>query len=220
MVAHGDDLKAQTALDLLNERKKNAKKELSNLSDEELKRIISEESDTKAVDIIGGEIGEKADEQIIALGISRMKHFEQIRAILDKSDFQQIGANNFIKKSGVKKIQNAMRFSVRIMDIKIIEKEWVNAGMTGSPKTPGKEIIVIVTARASRPRLRLSDNMGHTLESLEEFVEETASCSNKELAENKHQSYSFHNILSTASTRATNRAIMNLAKGDVSVEEL
>lgn len=222
MVEHGDDLKAQTALELLAKRKRETQKEMSKLSDEELERVVSEESASKAITILGGKAGESADEQIVALGISRMKNFEQIKAILDKSDFQKIGQVDFIKKSGVKKIQNAMRFSVRVMDVKVIEKEWSTGeiGIMSAAKSFGKEIIVIVTARASRPKFKMSDGLGHTLESMEEYVEATASCSNKELADNKHQPYSFHNILATAETRATNRAIMNLAKGDVSIEEL
>ena len=146
---------------------------------------------------------------------------EAKKKLLNESDFQKIGQVDFIKKSGVKKLQNAFHISVDIVETRIERIEWNQKYDPSDRSAPrnGIEIYAIVRARARRPKFRLIKN-GATLESLDEYVEAVASCSNKELAENKHQGYSIHNIIATAETRASNRAVMNLLKGDVSLEEL
>ncbi len=138
--------------------------------------------------------------------------------LLDEKDFQRIGNSDFIKKSGVKKLQNAFHISVDIISTEIKQLVWIQ-GVDKSTPSKGREIIVMVKARARRPKFRIMKK-GVILESIDETVEAVGACSNKELLDNKHQAYSFHNIVATAETRATGRAVMNLIKGDVTLDEM
>ncbi|MHB1764747.1 MAG: hypothetical protein ACYCS1_04310 [Gammaproteobacteria bacterium] len=141
--------------------------------------------------------------------------------LLAKEDYQKIGQRDFIKKSGVKKLQNAFNISVEIVgEPVIIERNWENTMPSPTPHHPTKETVVIVRARAVRKFLVNDKNTGRSVEIIGDSVEEYGSCSDRELLENKKQGYKFHNIIATAMTRASNRAIMNLLGGEVTFEEI
>jgi len=139
------------------------------------------------------------------------------KTILAKNDYQAIGAKSFIKKSGVKKLAMAMGISVEIVDRTMSETTWgstiestIYQSKTGSKAVntsgKGKEILWSVRARATR-----RDGV---------FCEALAVCSNYELAVKKGQDYNPQNILGTAETRASDRAVMNLLGGEVTFEEI
>ena len=133
--------------------------------------------------------------------------------ILSATDYQDIGSKKFIKKSGVKKLALAMGISVEIVDRVMSETAWsdkaesiVSNGRTVNTSGIGKEVLWSVRARATR-----RDGV---------FCEALAVCSNYELAQKKGQAYNPQNILGTAETRASDRAVMNLLGGEVTFEEI
>lgn len=150
-----------------------------------------------------------------ANAVAKMRWFNKAKKdLVFESDYQKIGDKDFMKKSGVKKLAMAFGISVEVRETWTVEKEWSNdvvsilsdknrnVAVTGK----GKELIIMVRARAT--------NKAGV------YCEAIASCSNYELAQKKGQAYNFHNIASTAETRATNRCIMNLLGGEVTAEEV
>jgi len=159
--------------------------------------------------------------------VTKFKWLEKAKKeLLNESDFQDIGGKKFIKKTGAKKLASAFHISTEILDVREVIHDWGNNAQyitsnrnRNIPETGiGKEIIVIVKARAVKKALIKKDNQ--TIELELDSCEAMASCSNYELAQKKGQDYNYHNILATAETRATNRAILNLLGGDVSAEEI
>ena len=84
----------------------------------------------------------------------------------------------------------------------------------------GKELIIKVKARAERRIMITDKETGKTFDVVVDTVEEVGACSTTELATKKGQAYNYHTALTTASTRATNRAIMNCIGGSVTAEEV
>ena len=167
----------------------------------------------------------QAEKEWFEENVAKSRWLEKAKlGILGVEDFQNIGGKKFIKKSGVKKLANAFHISVSILKK---EEHIIDWGSTpqktdkGVIMTPaGKELIIEVTARAER-RLMITDNTtGKTYDVVVDVVEETAACSSTELATKKGQAYNYHNILTTACTRATDRAIMNCIGGSVTAEEV
>lgn len=161
--------------------------------------------------------------------------------IIGKEDKQKIGNNFFIKKSGWRKIATAFNVSVSVAE-KEIKRE---------PIAEGFELIhVIVTAEASAPNGKSVSAMGACSSNESNFlrtlnVDEDASIeeAGKEASKfvpaskvpsdvvvyvdgrwrmiKRDSELSIHDILTTASTRAKNRAISDLVGGgEVSAEEI
>ena len=166
----------------------------------------------------------QAEKEWFEENVAKSRWLEKAKiGILGEEDFQNIGGKKFIKKSGVKKLANAFHISVSILKK---EEHIIDWGSTpqktdkGVIMTPaGKELIIEVTARAER-RLMITDTTGKTYDVVVDVVEETSACSSTELATKKGQAYNYHNILTTACTRATDRAIMNCIGGSVTAEEV
>jgi hypothetical protein len=167
----------------------------------------------------------QAEKEWFEENVAKSRWLEKAKlGILGVEDFQNIGGKKFIKKSGVKKLANAFHISVSIIKK---EEHIIDWGSTpqktekGVIMTPsGKELIIEVTAKAQR-RIMITDNTtGKTYDVMVDVVEETAACSSTELATKKGQAYNYHNILTTACTRATDRAIMNCIGGSVTAEEV
>ena len=167
----------------------------------------------------------QAEKEWFEENVAKSRWLEKAKlGILGVEDFQNIGGKKFIKKSGVKKLANAFHISVSILKK---EEHIIDWGSTpqktdkGVIMTPaGKELIIEVTARAER-RIMITDNTtGKSYDVVADVVEETAACSSTELATKKGQAYNYHNILTTACTRATDRAIMNCIGGSVTAEEV
>lgn len=154
------------------------------------------------------------------------------KELLIDSDYQSIGTKKFIKKSGAKKLASAFHISTSILERIESSRDWKDTpetittmaagGRNIAVRTTGigTEIIITVRARAVKKVLIRDSLSGKTFEVEMESCEALASCSNYELAQKKAQNYNYHNILTTAETRATNRAILNLLGGDVSAEEV
>jgi len=167
----------------------------------------------------------QAEKEWFEENVAKSRWLEKAKlGILGVEDFQNIGGKKFIKKSGVKKLANAFHISVSILKK---EEHIIDWGSTPQKRLflqlhppAGKELIIEVTARAER-RLMITDNTtGKTYDVVVDVVEETAACSSTELATKKGQAYNYHNILTTACTRATDRAIMNCIGGSVTAEEV
>lgn len=111
--------------------------------------------------------------------------------IVDKSDFVTIKGREFLKKSGVKKFVNAFNISIECAEERVYELY--------------NDFHAEYKIRAIMPTGQSVENVGI--------------CSKSELVANKN--YSLHNLKSTAWTRASNRAILDLvAFGEVSAEEV
>ena len=166
----------------------------------------------------------EAEKEWFEENVAKSRWLEKAKlGILNVEDYQNIGGKKFIKKSGVKKLANAFHISVSILKKEEHIIDWGSTPQKTDKNvlmTPaGKELIIEVTARAER-RIMITDNTtGKTYDVVVDVVEETAACSSTELATKKGQPYNYHNILTTACTRATDRAIMNCIGGAVSAEE-
>jgi hypothetical protein len=169
-----------------------------------------------------------AEKEWFEENVNKFKWLDKAKKeLLLESDYQSIGAKKFIKKSGAKKLAAAFKISTQILETREVEKEWSSnagyvEGKTGRVQATGtgKEVIVIVRARAVR-RLTVNDPKNNRSVEIElESCEALAACSNYELAQKKAQGYNYHNVVTTAETRATNRAILNLLGGEVSAEEV
>lgn len=138
-------------------------------------------------------------------------------AVADDSDFQKFydaktkTTKRFAKKSLVKKIQTHLRVNVRVVSV---DREDLSEGHFGyrcvaEASEPGGGIVQAVggcSTEEERFDVQRYDN-----ESDEKF----AWRSRKALAR------SYHDVMATAETRATNRAVMNLVGGgEVTAEEV
>ena len=114
------------------------------------------------------------------------------KSVVDKNDFYTIKGKEAIKKSGVRKFINAFCLS-----IEFIEKNVYNLKVNGQEDTHAE-----VRVRAITPKGQSVEGIG--IKSMSELFEKT-----------------LHNLISTAWTRAVNRAVLDLvAFGEVSAEEI
>lgn len=174
----------------------------------------------------------QAEKEWFEENVNKSRWLEKAKiGILNKDDFQDISGKQFIKKSGVKKLANAFHISVSIISVEEIMHDWgttpqyitktVNGKEYKTLALPaGKELIIKVKARAERKVMITDKQTGKTYDIVADVVEEVGACSNIELAQKKGQGYNYHVISSTASTRATNRAVLNCIGGSVSAEEM
>lgn len=118
------------------------------------------------------------------------------KTVVDESDFMWIGNKKFMKKSGWRKFIKAFNISIQLLEKNVFELEG--------------DIHAEVRVRASLPN--------------GQFVEGFAVKSKSEYYSEKYKSYgnyNIHNLIATAYTRATNRAISDLVGfGEVSAEEV
>ena len=167
----------------------------------------------------------QAEKEWFEENVNKARWLEKAKlGILKADDFQNIGGKQFIKKSGVKKLANAFHISVSILET---EEHIIDWGSTpqkterGVIMTPaGKELIIKVKARAERRIMITDKETGKTFDVVVDTVEDIGACSSTELATKKGQAYNYHNLYTTAATRATNRAIMNCIGGSVTAEEV
>ena len=214
-----EDLDTKTGMELLEEQK------------EKEARAFERHLQSLPLAITSNQILE-AEKEYFDENVRKFKFLDDAKKrLLLPSDYQDIGNKKFIKKSGAKKLASAFKISTQILEHWESEHNWGtdkdivktkvgsyerNVDMTGL----GREIIVTVRARAVRRVMVTDKTSGRTIEVEMESCEAMASCSNYELAQKKAQNYNYHNILATAETRATNRAILNLLGGEVSAEEV
>jgi hypothetical protein len=125
--------------------------------------------------------------------VEAMHEFQRLkREVLDTNDTVMISGKLFIKRSGVRKIEMAFGITHEIVSVK---REKV-----------GDVWIVEVVARARTPLGRVS--------------EDVAVCDSTEFLTGKLKG-TLHNIESKATTRAINRAVLDLVGGgEVSAEEV
>ena len=167
----------------------------------------------------------QAEKEWFEENVNKARWLEKAKlGILHKEDFQDINGKQFIKKSGVKKLANAFHISVSILET---EEHIIDWGSTpqkterGVIMTPaGKELIIKVKARAERRIMITDKTTGRTFDVVVDTVEDVGACSSTELATKKGQAYNYHNLITTATTRATNRSIMNCIGGSVTAEEV
>lgn len=114
------------------------------------------------------------------------------KKVVDKNDFANIKGKRFLKKSGVRKFINAFNISVELVEKQVYELE-VNGV---------NDLHAEVRVRATTPKSQAVEGIG--IKSMSELFDK-----------------SLHNLIATAWTRATNRAILDLvAFGEVSAEEI
>lgn len=173
------------------------------------------------------------EEMWFKLVLSDVKRLEKIKKkILLPADYQKIGNEDWIKKSGVRKIANAFNVTTDVIKCWTEYHDWgakdghvIYTNNKGSKQIlmhpHGLEIKEKVIVRATRNGWFRNPISG-SLEKVErDHQEAVGSCSNFELASKKGQDYNGANIYQTAETRATSRAILNLVgSGKVSSEEI
>lgn len=117
-------------------------------------------------------------------------------ALVDDHDWQKIGTEKFLKKSGVRKLAVAFNLSEEIIDLR-------------EERDPdGKIITAFASVRITAPNHRTT--IGTGVCSVHDKKSGRSGFSNPE-----------HDIRATAITRATNRAILNMVgMGKVSAEEV
>jgi hypothetical protein len=174
----------------------------------------------------------QAEKEWFEENVNKARWLEKAKlGILKADDFQSISGKQFIKKSGVKKLANAFHISVSILETEEHIIDWgstpqnatktVNGKVYNVLMTPaGKELIIKVKARAERRIMITDKETGKTFDVVVDTVEDIGACSSTELATKKGQAYNYHNLYTTAATRATNRAIMNCIGGSVTAEEV
>jgi len=125
--------------------------------------------------------------------VEAMREFQRLkRELLDANDTVMISGKLFIKRSGVRKIEMAFGITHEIVSVK--------------REKAGDIWIVEVVARARTPLGRVS--------------EDVAVCDSTEFLTGKLKG-TLHNIESKATTRAINRAVLDLVGGgEVSAEEV
>lgn len=140
---------------------------------------------------------------------------QALKALLNESDYQQIGGKSFRKKSGWRKLNVAFGVSTSLRE-RVYERE-------------GRNIIrAEVVAVATAPGGRLAEGLG-ACDAFERCCEQPCrkrnwsnhSCCSAECNGIRHFSNPNHDIPATAATRATNRASSDLyGMGEVSAEEM
>lgn len=117
-------------------------------------------------------------------------------ALVDDRDWQKVGTEKFLKKSGVRKLAVAFNLSEEIIDLKE-ERD-----------TEGRIITAFASVRITAPNGRTTVGTG------------TCSIYDKKTGRDGF-THAEHDVRATAITRATNRAILNMVgMGKVSAEEV
>jgi len=117
-------------------------------------------------------------------------------ALVDDRDWQKVGTEKFLKKSGVRKLAVAFNLSEEILDLKE-ERD-----------TEGRIITAFASVRITAPNGRTTVGTG------------TCSIYDKKTGRDGF-THAEHDVRATAITRATNRAILNMVgMGKVSAEEV
>jgi len=117
-------------------------------------------------------------------------------ALVDERDWQKVGTEKFLKKSGVRKLAVAFNLSEEIIDLK--EERDVE----------GRIITAFASVRITAPNGRTTVGTG------------TCSIYDKKTGRDGF-THAEHDVRATAITRATNRAILNMVgMGKVSAEEV
>lgn len=117
-------------------------------------------------------------------------------ALVDERDWQKVGTEKFLKKSGVRKLAVAFNLSEEIIDLKE-ERD-----------TEGRIITAFASVRITAPNGRTTVGTG------------TCSIYDKKTGRDGF-THAEHDVRATAITRATNRAILNMVgMGKVSAEEV
>ncbi len=121
---------------------------------------------------------------------SPLKRFREVKESLEEDDYITLDNRKYIKRSGWRKVAEAFSLSIEVKSFSI----------NGDNDT----ITAVVTARASLPDGRFSDNIGI--------------CDSSELKTIRDTK---QNIAATALTRAVNRCISDLiGNGELSAEEI
>lgn len=145
-----------------------------------------------------------------------MKNFQEVcEAMLEDTDYQQIGEKKTKKKSAWRKLATAFKVSDEIVNEQLIYDE-----------TDGQIVTARYKVRATLPNGRSTIGVGVCsiydkirYRASGKFPADTETPSNFELR--SRFSNAEHDVLSTAHTRAKNRAIADLiGAGEVSAEEL
>jgi hypothetical protein len=117
-------------------------------------------------------------------------------ALVDDRDWQKVGTEKFLKKSGVRKLAVAFNLSEEIIDLKE-ERD-----------SEGKIVTAFASVRITAPNGRTTVGTG------------TCSIHDNKTGRNGF-AHAEHDVRATAITRATNRAILNMVgMGKVSAEEV
>jgi hypothetical protein len=117
-------------------------------------------------------------------------------ALIDDRDWQKVGTEKFLKKSGVRKLAVAFNLSEEIIDLKE-ERD-----------SDGKIVTAFASVRITAPNGRTTVGTG------------TCSIHDKKTGRDGF-AHAEHDVRATAITRATNRAILNMVgMGKVSAEEV
>ncbi|WP_296885099.1 hypothetical protein [uncultured Methanobrevibacter sp.] len=139
---------------------------------------------------------------------------ELVKALLDKSDYQKIGKNNFKKKSAWRKLATAFNISDEIIKEEITRDESgqiISATYYVKATLPNGRSGIGIGACSIFDKIRYNDTGKYPADSEDvSHFELRGRFSNAE-----------HDIPSTAHSRAKNRAISDLiGAGDVSAEEM
>jgi len=116
--------------------------------------------------------------------------------VVDKSDYQRIGSKDFLKKSGWRKFISAFKLSVELIEKKVYKFD--------NDLHAEVRVRVITMANQSVEGLGIKSKSEYYSEKYDNFG-----------------NYNLHNLISTAYTRAVNRAVSDLVGfGEVSAEEV
>jgi hypothetical protein len=172
----------------------------------------------------------KAEEEAFELELNRLNWANKVlNKILDpQTDFQGISQYDnssksyiktyFPKKSARVKLCNALniwteitRTETEILDWGINPQYIEMNGRKILQHPAGKELVERVYAKAYRKVMLKDIKNNKTVEFTCVGLENTATCTDFELANDKHQNYKNNNVNNTAATRALNRVVFDAA---------
>jgi hypothetical protein len=206
-----EEIAIKTGKDLLNEESAKDNADTLNLVQKYIQTIPISLSSVEEYE---------AEKEWALMQIKKEKLLNYIKQkVLKPDDYQQISAKKFIKKSGVRRLMSAFGISIsKVNVLNVMEKDWESAPPEYVHQIGSKKEIIIIVQATAQKKTTISKN-GQTFSVVQQEMVATASYSSREAFE-KHQPYKFHNILSTAETRAKSRAALDMLSGDVSMEEV